>query len=324
MGRNDLITGNVWEDYSNKVQERMNNPKYLGEFSEEEAKAKGLKLVVADFGAEACGDAVRLYWLVDPETNIIKDARFKSFGCGTAIASSDMMTELTIGKTIDEATKITNLDVEKALRDTEDKPAFPPQKMHCSVMAYDVIIEAAAKYKGVDSKSLRDEEIVCECARTTRGEIEEIIKTHHCKTVEELQKYTKAGTYCKSCVAPGGHEEKAVYLVDILAEMNENSTENKDEPKQEETEEKFENLTLLQKIKKIEDIINQKIRPALAMDGGSLELIDVKEDEDGLKLMIRYLGACQGCASSSSTLWAIEQELINHTGYEKIKVIEVK
>jgi len=318
MGRNDLITGNVWEEYSNKVQDRMNNPKYLGEFTEEEAKKRGLKLVVADFGAEACGDAVRLFWLVEPETNIIKDARFKSFGCGTAIASSDMMTELTIGKSVDEATKITNLDVEKALRDDPNTPAFPPQKMHCSVMAYDVIIEAAAKYKGVDSKSLRDKEIVCECARTTRGEIEEIIKTHHCKTVEELQKYTKAGTYCKSCVAPGGHEEKAVYLVDILAEMNKNSTENSTKT----TEEKFENLTLLQKIKKIEEIINEKIRPALAMDGGSLELIDVRVDEDGLKLMIKYLGACSGCASSSSTLWAIEQELINHTGYDKIKVIE--
>jgi NifU-like protein len=319
MGRNDLITGNVWEEYSNKVQERMNNPKYLGEFTEEEAKKRGLKLVVADFGAEACGDAVRLFWLVEPETNIIKDARFKSFGCGTAIASSDMMTELTIGKSVDEATKITNLDVEKALRDEPNTPAFPPQKMHCSVMAYDVIIEAAAKYKGVDSKSLRDKEIVCECARTTRGEIEEIIKKHNCKTVEELQKYTKAGTYCKSCVAPGGHEEKAVYLVDILAEMNKNSTENSTKT----TEEKFENLTLLQKIKKIEEIINEKIRPALAMDGGSLELIDVRVDEDGLKLMIKYLGACSGCASSSSTLWAIEQELINHTGYDKIKVIEV-
>ena len=178
MGRNDLITGNVWEEYSKKVQERMNNPKYLGEFTEEEAEKRGLKLIVADFGAEACGDAVRLFWLVD-KNGIIQDARFKSFGCGTAIASSDMMTELTIGKSVDEATKITNLDVEKALRDDPNTPAFPPQKMHCSVMAYDVILEAAAKYKGVDADTLRDEEIVCECARTTRKEIVDIIKKYN-------------------------------------------------------------------------------------------------------------------------------------------------
>ena len=318
MARNDLITGNVWEDYSKKVQDRMNNPKYLGEFSEEDAKKRGAKLVVADFGAEACGDAVRLYWLVDENDKII-DARFKSFGCGTAIASSDMMTELTIGKTVDEATKITNLDVEKALRDDENTPAFPPQKMHCSVMAYDVILEAAAKHKGIDSEILRNEEIVCECARTTRGEIEEIIKKHNCKTVEELQQYTKAGTYCKSCVAPGGHEEKSVYLVDILAEVNnKNETNSSNETK----EENFEDLTLLKKMKAIEEVIHKSIRPALAMDGGSLELEDIREDDEGLKLFIKYLGACNGCASSGSTLFAIEAELQKELNYDKIRVID--
>jgi NifU-like protein len=326
MGRNDLITGSVWEEYSKKVQERMNNPKYLGEFTQEDAKKRDAKLIVADFGAEACGDAVRLYWLVDKNDKII-DARFKSFGCGTAIASSDMMTELTIGKTVDEAVKITNLDVEKALRDEPNTPAFPPQKMHCSVMAYDVIIEATAKYKGVDSKSLRDKEIVCECARTTRGEIEEIIKKHNCKTVEELQKYTKAGTYCKSCVAPGGHEEKSVYLVDILAEVNEqqNSTSQTDTKQSNKSQnQNFENLSFLKQIQAIQEIVDTKIKPILAMDGGSLELIDINKDEDGIKILMRYLGACSGCASSSSTLYAIEAELKNQLNYENLKVIEVK
>jgi len=323
MGRNDLITGNVWEEYSKKVQERMNNPKYLGEFTEEEAKKRGLKLIVADFGAEACGDAVRLFWLVD-ENGIIKDARFKSFGCGTAIASSDMMTELTIGKSVDEATKITNLDVEKALRDDPNTPAFPPQKMHCSVMAYDVIIEAAAKYKGVDADTLRDEEIVCECARTTRKEIVDIIKKYNCKTIEELQQYTKAGTYCKSCVAPGGHEEKPVYLVDILAEVNGSNTENKTDENSENKVEDFGKLPLFKQIKEIEKIIDKNIKPALAMDGGSLEILDIQKDDDGIKISMRYLGACSGCASSASTLYAIEQELINQLNYENIKVLEVK
>jgi NifU-like protein len=299
----------------------MNNPKYLGEFTQEEAKKRGLKLIVADFGAEACGDAVRLFWLVD-DNGIIKDARFKSFGCGTAIASSDMMTELTIGKSVDEATKITNLDVEKALRDDPNTPAFPPQKMHCSVMAYDVILEAAAKYKGVDADTLRDEEIVCECARTTRKEIVDIIKKYNCKTIEELQQYTKAGTYCKSCVAPGGHEEKPVYLVDILAEVNGSNTENKIENSENKVED-FGKLPLFKQIKEIENIIDKNIKPALAMDGGSLEILDIQKDDDGIKISMRYLGACSGCASSASTLYAIEQELINQLNYENIKVLEV-
>ena len=131
MAKNSLINGSIWEQYSQKVQDRMNNPRYMGEITEEEAKARGGKLVVADFGAESCGDAVRLYWLIDPKTDRILDAKFKSFGCGTAIASSDTMAELCIGKTVDQAVKITNLDVEHAMRDNPDEPAasLPPSRI---------------------------------------------------------------------------------------------------------------------------------------------------------------------------------------------------
>ena len=321
MGRNDLITGNVWEQYSNKVIERMNNPKYLGEFSEEDAKKRGAKLVVADFGSEACGDAVRLYWLVDPKTDKIIDARFKSFGCGTAIASSDVMTELTIGKTVDEAMKVTNLDVEKALRDEPDKPAFPPQKMHCSVMAYDVIMEAAAKYKGKDSKELRDNEIVCECARVTRKEIEDIVRKYKVKTVEELQKYTDAGKYCKSCVAPGGHEERDVYLVDIIKEVWDEMK--KEELKKAAETEEFDKMSLIKKIKAIEEFLDKKIKPMLAMDGGSLELIDIREEDGITKVYVRYLGACATCASGGVTLKAIEDDMKRNFKTDNIKIEQV-
>ncbi|WP_456470080.1 iron-sulfur cluster assembly scaffold protein [Caminibacter sp.] len=321
MGRGDLITGNVWEQYSNKVIERMNNPKFLGEFTEEDAKKRNAKLVVADFGSEACGDAVRLYWLVDPKTDKIIDARFKSFGCGTAIASSDVMTELTIGKTVDEAMKVTNLDVEKALRDEPDKPAFPPQKMHCSVMAYDVIMEAAAKYKGKDVKDLKDDEIVCECARVTRKEIEDIVRKYNVKTVEELQKYTDAGKYCKSCVAPGGHEERDVYLVDIIREVQEQMK--KEKLNEAATAEDFEKMSLIKKIKAIEEFLDKKIKPMLAMDGGSLELVDIREEDGITKVYVKYLGACATCASGAVTLYAIEEEMKKHFNTDKIKIEQV-
>ena len=141
MARDELVTGNVWEQYSKKVQDRMNNPVAMGEFTQEDADKADAKLIVADFGAESCGDAVRLFWLVDETTDTIIDSKFKSFGCGTAIASSDAMAELCIGKKVDDAVHITNTEVEAFLRDDADTPAVPPQKMHCSVMAYDVIIE---------------------------------------------------------------------------------------------------------------------------------------------------------------------------------------
>jgi NifU-like protein len=85
---------------------------------------------------------------------------------------------------------------------------------------------------------------------------------------------------------------------------------------------KFEELNFEEKKSKIEEIINKNIRPALAMDGGSLEVLDILEDDEGIKIIIKYLGACQGCASSGSTLFAIENELVNQLDYEKIRVID--
>ncbi|MDR2428657.1 MAG: iron-sulfur cluster assembly scaffold protein, partial [Candidatus Margulisbacteria bacterium] len=158
MSKSDLIGLSLWEAYSQKVHDRMNDPAHRGSFTDKDAKARSCKLVVADFGDASCGDSIQLFWLVDPQTDIIKDARFLSFGCGTAIASADVMAELTIGRTVDDAAKITNLDVEQALRDDPDTPAFPGQKMHCSVMAYDVIKRAVAKHKNIDINELEDQE----------------------------------------------------------------------------------------------------------------------------------------------------------------------
>ena len=197
MAKNDLIGGALWDAYSNKVSERMDNPTHLGVLTQKDADERGAKLIVADYGAEACGDAVRLYWLVDSEDRII-DAKFKSFGCGTAIASSDMMVELCLGKKVQEAVKITNLDVEHALRDDPDTPAVPGQKMHCSVMAYDVIKKAAGIYLGKDAEDFEDEIIVCECARVSLSTIKEVIRLNDLKSVEEITNYTKAGAFCCS------------------------------------------------------------------------------------------------------------------------------
>ncbi|WP_394958446.1 iron-sulfur cluster assembly scaffold protein, partial [uncultured Helicobacter sp.] len=218
MAKNDLLGGALWDAYSKKVSERMDNPTHLGVLTQKDADARGAKLIVADYGAESCGDAVRLYWLVD-SNDVIIDAKFKSFGCGTAIASSDMMVELCLGKKVQDAVKITNLDVERALRDDPDTPAVPGQKMHCSVMAYDVIKKAAGMYLGKSEEDFEDEIIVCECARVSLSTIKEVIKLNDLKSVEEITNYTKAGAFCKSCIKPGGHEKREYYLVDILADV---------------------------------------------------------------------------------------------------------
>ncbi|MCT7647270.1 iron-sulfur cluster assembly scaffold protein [Aliarcobacter butzleri] len=313
MAKNSLISGSIWDEYSNQVVNRMNNPKHQGEITEERAAELGARLIVADFGAESCGDAVRLYWAVDEKTDKILESKFKSFGCGTAIASSDVMAELCIGKTVDEAVKITNIDVEFALRDNPETPAVPPQKMHCSVMAYDVIKKAAAEYKGVDIDSFEEEQIVCECARVSLATLKEVIRINDLKTVEEITDYTKAGAFCKSCIRPGGHEEKDIYLVDILrdvrAEMEQEKLKNAANASAAGTI-SFSEMTLVQRIKAIDSVLDEDIRPMLVMDGGNMEIIDIKENLPHYDLYIRYLGSCSGCASGSTgTLYAIESIL---------------
>lgn len=321
MAKSDLIGGSLWEQYSQKVTGRMVDPTFMGDITEEEAKELGGKLIVADWGAEACGDAVRLYWVVDPETDRILKARFKTFGCGTAIASSDVMAEMCIGKTVDEVLDITNLDVEHALRDEEDKPSIPPQKMHCSVMAYDVLKKAASIYKGVDMESLEEEEIVCQCARVSLGTIREVIRLNDLKTVEDVIHFTKAGAFCKSCIRPGGHESRKYYLENILREVRHEMEMEAASGHAAVTD--FTQMTLIQKHRAVESVIDKEIRPILLLDGGNLEVVDMKEHADLLEVFISYEGACKGCPSSRTfTLQRIEDSLKEALS-DKIKVTPV-
>jgi len=324
MAKDDILGASLWDAYSNKVTTLMNNPQHQGEITEEEAAEHGNKLIVADFGAESCGDAVRLYWEIDPSTDKIVNSKFKSFGCGTAIASSDVMTELCIGKTVQEAVKITNIDVEFAMRDTPDVPAVPPQKMHCSVMAYDVIKKAAGLYLGVDSESFEEEIIVCECARVSLGTLQEVIKLNDLTTVEQITDYTKAGGFCKSCIKPGGHEDREYYLVDILADTRKEMDEEKMAAAADAgSAGDFEAMTLVQQIKAIDAVIDESVRQFLVMDGGDMEVIDIKGSAEYIDVYIRYLGACNGCASSSTgTLYAIESTLKEKLS-SKIRVLPI-
>jgi len=324
MAKADMLNESLWDAYSNKVTTLMNNPQHQGELFEGEVEERGNKLIVADFGAESCGDAVRLYWEIDPANDKIIDSKFKSFGCGTAIASSDVMTELCIGKTVQEAVKITNIDVELALRDDPETPAVPPQKMHCSVMAYDVIKKAAGLYMGVEAESFETEIIVCECARVSLGTLQEVIKLNDLTTVEQITDYTKAGGFCKSCIKPGGHEAMDYYLVDILGDTRaEMEQERLKSAAAAGATGDFEHMTLVQQIKAVDAIVDENVRQFLVMDGGDMEVIDIKATEDNIDIYIRYLGACDGCASSATgTLYAIESTLKEKLS-TKIRVLPI-
>jgi len=323
MGIDSLVGGTIWDEYSNKVADLMNNPRNMGEITTEQAEEMGGKLIVADFGAESCGDAVRLYWVVNPNTDVIMDSKFKSFGCGTAIASSDTMAELCKYKTVQDAVKITNIDVELAMRDTPDVPSVPPQKMHCSVMAYDVIKKAASQYMNVDMESFEEEVIVCECARVTLDTLKEVIRLNDLTTVEQITDYTKAGAFCKSCIRPGGHEAKDIYLVDLLEEYEREKMAKTAEDMKSGGPVNFADMTIVQKLKVVEQIIDKNIRQMLIMDGGDMEVLDIKENGEHFDIYIRYLGACNGCASADTgTLFAIEN-ILKEKCDENIRVLPI-
>lgn len=128
--------------YSNKVLDHYNNPRNVGALDKSDPNV-GTGMV----GAPECGDVMKLQLKVDPASGVIEDAKFKTFGCGSAIASSSLATEWLKGKTVDQALQIKNTDIVSEL-------SLPPVKIHCSVLAEDAIKAAISDYKkkqGTDS-----------------------------------------------------------------------------------------------------------------------------------------------------------------------------
>jgi len=134
--------------YSDKVIEHYEKPRNVGTLDKEDPNV-GTGLV----GAPACGDVMRLQIRVNPETNVVEDAKFKTFGCGSAIASSSLVTEWVKGKTIDEALTLKNSQIVEELN-------LPPVKIHCSVLAEDAIKSAIADFRKKQQHSRRDAESV--------------------------------------------------------------------------------------------------------------------------------------------------------------------
>jgi NifU-like protein len=266
-------------DYTEKVKEYYRNPKNVGEVENPDG--------VGEVGSMVCGDALRLTLKIDPESEKILDAKFQTFGCGSAIASSSALTELVIGKTVAEAEKLTNADIVDFLG------GLPPEKMHCSVMGHEALEKAIADYRGETHapRGAEEGQIVCECFGVTDKKIERAVRENNLSTVEEVTNFTKAGGGCTSC-----HET-------IRRIIHEVRGAKQTPPKQ--NPQPIRKLTNLQKIKRIEQTIEQEIRPKLQKDGGDLTLVDV----DGDRVIVDFRGMCRGCPASHLTLEGIQQRL---------------
>ncbi len=279
----------MW-DYSDKVIDHYRNPRNVGKIDNADA--------IGEAGSLACGDSLKIYLKIS--NGIVTDAKFQTFGCGSAVASSSILTEMIIGKTVEEVKKITNKDIADQLG------GLPPEKMHCSVMGYEALEDALKNWDNyTDLDDLRNEEalnktsekIVCTCFGITENVIWDAIKINGLKTVEEVTNYTKAGGACGRCKS-------------VIQDMIDTYYKKEKEVK---------TLSPAQKIIKINNIIEKQISPELMKDGGDITLVDVQGD----KVMVKLRGKCSGCKNSTLTLKTFVETTLKDTVDKNIEVVEV-
>lgn len=257
----------MW-DYTEKVLDHFRNPRNIGEVENPDG--------IGEVGSLACGDALKLTFKLGPDKRI-QDIKFKTFGCASAIASSSALTEMVKGKTVEEASAITNQDIAEYLG------GLPDQKMHCSVMGREALEAAISYYRtGKHEKIILEENIICTCFGVTEEEIRRAIRENSLTTVEEVTNYTKAGGGCGLC-----HPDIEQIIEEEKKALGAKATVS--QPKK---------MTIVEKVKLIQETLETQVRPMLRKDGGDIELIDV----EGNKVVVSFRGMCANCPSAQFTM----------------------
>ncbi|WP_264877563.1 Fe-S cluster assembly protein NifU [Vibrio agarivorans] len=256
--------------YSEKVKEHF--------FSPHNAKVVEDANAIGEVGSLSCGDALSLTLKVNEKTEVIEDAGFQTFGCGSAIASSSALTTLIIGKTLEQASELTNQDIADYL------DGLPPEKMHCSVMGMEAFEAAVANFRGESLTDHHEEgELICKCFAIDDVLIKKVVSENSLTTLEEVINYTKAGGACTTC-----HEKIEYVLEECLVASN--TPSNKEKVADE---------------KAVIEQVLSKMRPSIQADGGDVQFVELEDD----LLFISLTGACTGCGMSGMTLQAIESKV---------------
>lgn len=271
----------MWE-YTEIVMDHYRNPRNVGRIDDAD--------VIGEAGSLACGDSLKLFLKID--NGIVTDAKFQTFGCGSAVASSSILTEMIIGKPLDEVRKITNKDIAEMLG------GLPPEKMHCSVMGHEALEDAMQKYFN-EKTSNTNVKIICKCFDVTDAQIRHAIEENNLKTLDEVTYYTKAGGACGMCKS---------LIQNILDESN-----------KEEKIVEAPKMSLTQKILKINNVIEQQISPELQKDGGDIELVDI----DNNIVYVKLRGSCSGCKNATLTIKSFVETTLKAAIDKNIEVIEV-
>ena len=282
----------MW-DYSEKVMDHYRNPRNVGAIDDADA--------IGVAGSLTCGDQLKIYLKI--ENDIVTDAKFQTFGCGSAVASSSILTEMIIGKTVEEVKKITNKDI------ADELGGLPPEKMHCSVMGYEALEDALKNFNKEEYVDLDDllgkkpqeqkGKIICTCFQITEELIWDAIKQNGLKTVDEVTNYTKAGGACGKC--------KSIIQDVIDTYYNKQQSE-------------IDKLTPTQWILKVNNVIETQISPELQKDGGDIELVDIKNKS----IYVKLKGRCSGCKNSTMTLKNFAEKVLKDSLGTDITLIEVK
>jgi len=276
----------MW-NYTEKVMDHFLHPRNVGQIDNPDG--------VGEVGNITCGDALKLYLKLAGDGEHIGDVKFQTFGCASAIASASALTELVIGKSVDEASRVSNQDIADFLGE------LPEEKMHCSVMGMEALQAAIANLLGEsDGKATAGDHaeevydpdgldrIVCYCFGVTERKIREVAKANGLSEVEDVTHYCKAGGGCGGCKDT---------IAEILGAMQTEVVEDA-VPVEEAEGGAPKKLTNIQKMLQVQQTIEEDIRPGLKADGGDIELVDI----DGDRVIVSLKGSCAGCPGAHITL----------------------
>jgi len=300
----------MW-NYSDKVLEHFMNPRNVGVIEDPDG--------VGEVGSMACGDALRLSFKLDGEGRIA-DAKFQTFGCGSAIASSSILTEMIKGKTLEEAASITNENI------ADELDGLPREKMHCSVMGREALEAAMIDHyqrlgRGVPCYLMHQATLLCHCFQVTKDTVRDAIFNHRLEDIEDVTNFTKAGGGCGDC-----HHE----IGDMLRECwDKIESGEAPEPKGDGDLIQLEGVPTApavdhqpadkEVVAKIQALPAEDISVALRNDGGDIEFVRYHQG----KVFVRLTGSCAACKASDATIKGYVEAQLREFVSEDLEVIEV-
>jgi len=286
-------------EYGIKVDMFITDPKYVGTISEKEAEELGASVFSYTYGDEALGYKLTLHWAVNVQEDTIVLARYTYDGISSGIAVNHMLALICAKKNMTEVDGISYKGLERFLRDNPNVEALPKEERYTVTFAIDAAKLAVKKY----NKSVlthEEETVPCKDSPMSIVSLKETIALHNIETLESLVDYTRAGASDTEC-----KEE-----LTALLEAQKKSLLEIEEAENSLSEVPFKDLSPDHRVMAVEIAIDNTVRDFLIMDGGDIDILNVKEEGEMYVVYISYLGACSDCSSSGTgTLYAIQNAL---------------